>query len=323
MGAAGAQGPKGDKGDKGERGSEWLALTNDPPQPVDGRDGDWYIDATGQTWNKQGGVWSKNFKYFSEGVQEVVSEDLLKKMVRYNNGWLELPVDAPAATAPNVGKSFVWRVTAVGTGAWAEFTPPAFPEPTADGKNYGRARANGQTNGAWVEIPAPGIADITGATVGAFYVREATSTTVGKWTLFAGLVSPTTAGKKYLRTSTAWEEFNTYTLLVQKVLDVAATTAVDLRTNQVVRVLNNTNTAKVINFTNPPDVDRAQTVVVVVTGNQGTVEYRINGSTANVKMNGEAPLVYTAGRNVVTFFVDTDANGTYAIGAAGAATVTP
>ncbi|WP_180343419.1 hypothetical protein, partial [Aeromonas veronii] len=156
----------------------------------------------------------------------------------------------------------VWSVTAVDVGGWVEQADTTFPEPPADGKRYGRLRAVDATVGGWSEIPAAGIADLTGATVAKFYVREALTATSGKWTEFTpGIAAPTdpTGLKKYIRTATAWEEFNVYTLSVQAVPVAAGTTAVDLRTNQVVLVDHTTNTNKVINFTNPPATGRAQT----------------------------------------------------------------
>lgn len=324
MGAPGAQGPRGLKGDKGDPGSQWITLlnANAPPTPQEGAVGDWTIDNAGNVYKKEAGGWVKVHQYFTVGVQEVQIEDMTKKMVRQNGGWVPLPVDAPSAAAGNVGKKFVWTVTAVNTANWVEFTETPFPESPADSKLYGRQTATGASVGAWLPIPA-GVSDVTGATVGKFYVREALTATTGKWTEFAGITGPTTAGKKYVRTSTTWEEFNTYTLLVQKIADVAATVTVDLSVNQVVRVQNKaTGVAKIVNFINPPALDRAQTVVVVVNGDQGTVEFRINGVAAAVTWNANTAPVYTVGRNVVTFFVDTDATGSYAVGASGAATLT-
>lgn len=329
IGPAGAPGPRGPKGD---RGSEWLiwldGMTDPNNSPNFGQAGDWVMDPTGWAWKKESTTWIKVYQYFSAGVQEVPTEDLQKKMVRFNGGWIVLPVDAPPAIAANVGKKFVWNVIAVDSGGWAEYVPFTFPEPTADGKSYNRRRATGQETGAWVEAAAPGIADITGATAGRQYVRQATSATTGTWVEFAGITGPTETGKRFIRTSTAWEEFNTYSLSVQSVGQAAATTAVDLRINQVIEVDHRTATNKIINLTNPPTAGRAQTVVVIVRGNgngTGTCVFQLNG--AAVEWNAETPPTFGAGKNVVTILVASTTlaanpaiTTTYAIGSSGAQT---
>lgn len=381
FGESGARGPRGPQG---EVGSQWLempsSITNPNDQPNFGRAGDWTIDKTGWVWSKAEGTgWSKVYQYFTVGVQEVPTEDLAKKMVRQNTGWVVLPVDAPLANAAAVNKSYLWKVTAVNTAGWVEYTPYKFPEAPDDEKLYGRKvtggtgawalipdsigdvtaatigkkyvrEATSTTAGKWIELVIPtfqeppsddkaytrtttaagvsswtlakeGISDIAGATIGDLFVREATAATVGKWTKFTPLTSPATANKRYVRTSTAWEEFNTYTLLAITTTEATAVQAVDCQANQIAFVVNKTAAVKTVNFTNPPTTGRAQTAVAEVDGAAGTVIFQLAGSPANIKWNGGVEPVYQAGLNVVTFLIINKAGTIYAIAAAGGSTV--
>lgn len=320
FGDAGAPGPRGPRG---EKGSQWLALSGSEiptEKPGFGVDGDWTIDSTGQVWYNRNGVWEKNFKYFTVGVQEVDSDDLDKKMVRFQAGWVPLPVDEAPSTAGDVGKKFLRTITSVGVGTWVEYTPTPFPEPSANGKVYGRSVAVEQTVGSWVEIPA-GVTEISGATIGKKYVYEATSATKGVWSEAKYIETPATAGKKYVVTSTGLEEFNTYTLAAQVDVTTSGALTMDLRTNQVMTMVNTTVGARTINFTNPPANGRAQTVVVVVDGSAGTITFQIAGKA--VTWNGNTAPTLATGKNIITFLVVGTAGDPICIGAQGAAVPNP
>lgn len=318
MGAAGAQGPRGLKGDKGDPGSQWLDLGGQVPTVAQGVDGDWTIDATGWTWTKQGGTWFKIHQYFTVGVQEVDSEDLDKPMVRFQGGWIRQAVDEAPALLADVGKRYLREIVAVGEGEWVEFEERPFPETPPNGKQYGRTTAVDQTVGTWTEI-VKGAPQISAATVGKFYVYEALTAATGKWTEANYVASPTDAGRKFVRTSTAWEEFNTYTLLVNATTGTGNVT-LDLNTHQVATVDNNTSATRVVNMTNAPANGRAQTVVVMVNGNSGTITFQIGGVAVQWS-NNTAP-VLQPGRNILTFFVVGTASAPICIGAAGASTLT-
>lgn len=318
MGAAGAQGPRGPQGVQGVRGSQWLDLSGREPVPAEGVDGDWTIDSNGWVWSRQAGTWTKVHQYFTVGVQEVELADQAKKMVRQNLRWVQLPVDAPVANAAAIGKSYIWRVSAVDTGNWVEYTPQPFTESPSDGLQYGRTTTVGGV-GSWTRIPAAGIAELTGATIGRQYVRQATSATTGTWVEFAGVTAPVDASglKRYVRTSTAWEEFNTYSLLIQSAAAGTTAIAFNLGTSQVLSVDNTgAATAKTITLSNFPINGRAQTVVIYMRGNAAPLTW----AGATINWNAGAEPVYTAGMNIVTLFVMGTASGPVIVGAAGAQT---
>ncbi|WDS62242.1 virion structural protein [Pseudomonas phage D6] len=352
QGIQGKTGLKGNTGNTGERGSLWLVLPNGvfEPTPDYGRAGDWAVNAQFDTFYKDNtSGWLQMGRLVAGDVNSPLPN--LGKVVRLGSDWVKLPVDeVPSLVSGKVyGRQLKSGTT--DEGEWVEIQFPAFPEPTADGKLYARSRANGQTNGAWTEVPA-GIADLT-VKDGKNYVRvyEAAGsapiwkeivipsagigeapTTAGKtylrsgqntnWVEYTGINAPADA-KKYLRTATDWVAFDSYDTASTAVAAGTASATFNAATQQLMDITNTTGAvAKTINFTNLPGAGRATTLVLLVRGSVAALSFQINGTAvtaSNLIWNGGVAPTYQAGINVVTFLVIGGASPVL-IGAVGAQT---
>jgi len=352
QGIQGKTGLKGNTGNTGERGSLWLVLPNgvSEPTPDYGRNGDWAVNAQFDTFYKDNtNGWLQMGRLVAGDVNSPLPN--LGKVVRLGNAWVALPVDeVPSLVSGKVyGRQLKAGETTIGE--WVEIQFPAFPEPTADNILYGRRRATGQSNGAWVAVPA-GIADLTvkdgkqmvrvfeaagSAPIWKELVMPASGiseapTTAGKtylrsgqnanWVEYTGISAPSDT-KKYLRTSTDWVAFDSYDTASTAVAAATATATFNAATQQLMDITNTSGAvAKTINFTNLPAAGRATTLVLLVRGSTAAISFQINGvavTASNLIWNGGIAPTYQAGINVVTFLV-IGGGSPVLIGAVGAQT---
>ena len=354
-GKIGKTGLKGNTGNTGERGSLWLTLEEgiDEPTAGYGRDGDWAVSSSFETFYKAPGTgWAPIGRLVAGDVNSPSGG--LGKVVRMGTEWVPLPVDE----VPNLvqGEVYARQLKAggeAGEGEWVKITfPENFPETEDDGKDYVRTRASGQAKGTWKELPK-GIADLTvkddkqmvrifkaaasapewqEIVIPAAGIAEA-PTTAGKtyvrsgenknWVEYvAGITGPTGDGK-YFRTKDAWVAFNSYDVAMTTTGAALALVPFDASAVQLVEMDNTTAVAKTVNFTKLPLTGRSTTLVLVVNGAAGALNFQREGAAfTTVTWNGGTQPTLQAGVNVLTFLVLGGATSATArfIGAAGAQT---
>lgn len=360
-GKIGKTGLKGNTGNTGERGSLWLTLEAGltEPRPDYGRDGDWAVSESFETFYKAPGTgWAPIGRLVAGDVNSPPGS--AGKVVRMGTQWVPLPVDE----VPNLatGKVYARQLKAggeVGEGEWVEIVfPDTFPETLADGKQYVRTRETGQEKGVWEELVfPPSIPDLTtkdgkqmvrvyevaGSTpiwkelsVPAAGIPEA-PTTAGKlylrsgqnnaWVEYVAGISAPADAKKYLRTATDWVAFDAYDVANQNAAAASTATSFDVSKSQLLDLLNTSSGVnKTITFSGVPGAGRSTTAVVLVSGSSATVSFALPaGAPAGsvLKWNGGTDPVFQAGFNVLTFLIVVNAAGVIRIiGAVGSQTPT-
>lgn len=274
-GPQGPQGRPGVKGDQGPRGSVWVILPQgqNAPTSVDGTTGDWCLDPTGTIWYKASN-WVIFTKLFPVPVQEVNADDIDKKMVRYQLGWVELPIDE-------------------------------VPSPVA-GQYYARKKKTTSNTTEWVpiEFPVIPIGAVPSPVVDQLYVRIGKAGDTTDWVAFNGPKDDVTQNGSWVRSrsngTNSWTPlpvgFNTYSLL-SNTTPVSANITIDVANQQTYRLDKGTYT---VTLNNGP-VGRMVTAVFVVNGTAGTVPT----FAGTLHWNDNTPIVdVPAGKVVITALWD-------------------